>query len=213
MGVSARDRRRFDRFAMRSQWGRFSVFDGWLGLRCFAALLAFGLEFAKFGGAFVQQAVGLGTGAVDRVLDSEGTAFIGLHGVHDEDGVVVETEQETGFHLAAAAETPCGAADFFDESVFESPDGSEFAFEIGLEFDVVGLFVGADEVASGEEAEGDAVTRGGCFALFGAGACGGLRVALVGCDLSCCGHFVAFPFGELIWLPDFRKARGQVGFC
>ena len=148
-----------------------------------------GLEFAEFGGAFVKQAVGLGTGAVDGVLNLVGAAVEGLHRVVDVGGVIVESEQEACFDLAAAAETPCGAADFFHESVFEGADRGEFAFEIGLELGVVGFFFGTDEVAPGEEAEGDAVEGRGCFAFFGAGTGGGLSVALVRCDLCGCGHF------------------------
>jgi len=133
--------------------------------------------------------VGLGAGAVDGGLDFAGMFVGGLHGVPDVDRVVVEAEQETCFDLAAAAESPCGAPDFFHESIFESADRGEFSFEIGLEFGVVGFFRRTDKVAAGEETEGDAVEGGVCFALFGAGTGGGLGVALVGCDLSGCGHF------------------------
>jgi len=189
LGVSGRLRGRFDRFTMRTQFGR-----GWRRRDCdwlrYRVLFhTLGLEFAEFGGAFVKQAVGLGTGAVDGVLNLVGAAVEGLQRVVDVGGVIVESEQETCFDLAAAAESPCGAPDFFHESIFESADRGEFSFEIGLEFGVVGFFRRTDKVAAGEETEGDAVEGGVCFALFGAGTGGGLGVALVGCDLSGCGHF------------------------
>jgi len=38
----------------------------------FVGELAFGLQFAEFGGRFVEEAVGLGAGAVDRFLNSFG---------------------------------------------------------------------------------------------------------------------------------------------
>ena len=76
----------------------------------FVGELAFGLEFAEFGGRFVEEAVGLGAGAIDGFLDSFG---IGIGGVHRiEDGVSagflanVETNDKAGFDLAAAAQTP-----------------------------------------------------------------------------------------------------------
>ena len=213
MGVSARLRGRDERFAMRTRFGggRRRRDRDWLSYR--VLFHTFGLEFAEFGGALVEQAVGLGAGAVDGVLDFVDVAFGGFHGVHDVDRVVVEAEEHASLDLTATAETPCGAADFFDESVFEGTDRGEFAFEIGLKFGVVGFFRGADEVASGEETEGDAVEGGCCFACFGAGTGGGLSVALVGCDLSGCGHFRVFLSGCQTWLPDFRKAWRQVGFC
>jgi len=83
---------------------------------------AFVLELAKFGGAFVEQAVGLGAGAVDGVLDLVGTSVVGFHGVVDVGGVVVKAEEQHGLDLAAAAKTPCGSADFFYESVFKGAD-------------------------------------------------------------------------------------------
>jgi hypothetical protein len=129
----------------------------------FVAVLAFGLEFAEFGGAFVEEAMVEGAGAIDGELEF-GLGFM-AHGVGDwrEVGVVGD---EGLFDFAAASETPHGAADFVDEVVFEDADGGEFGAKLFAEVAVVGFFAGADEVAGGVEAEGGGV-QGGDGAAFG----------------------------------------------
>jgi hypothetical protein len=118
----------------------------------FVAELALGLEFAEFGGAFVEEAMGLGAGAVDGFLDFFRLGVHGFHGIEDEASAVVEPEDEVGFDFAAAAETPHGASDFVDQAVFEDALGGEVLADGLVEFDVEVLFVGSDEVRGGEEA-------------------------------------------------------------
>ena len=118
----------------------------------FVAELALGLEFAEFGGAFVEEAVGLGSGAVDRFLDFFGVGAHGFHGIEDEASAVVEPEHEVGFDFTAAVETPHGSADFGGEVVFEDALGGEIGVDGLVEFGVKVLLVGSDEVRGGEEA-------------------------------------------------------------
>ncbi len=47
----------------------------------FLGIMAVGLKFAEFRGAFVQEAVGLGACPVDGSLDLFGARVIGFHGV------------------------------------------------------------------------------------------------------------------------------------
>ena len=102
-------------------------------------------------------------GAIDGELEF-GLGFV-AHGVGDGCGVGVVGDEGL-LDFAAASETPHGAADFVDEVVFEEADGGEIGAELFAEVAVVGLFVGADEVARGVEAEGGGV-KGGCGAAFG----------------------------------------------
>jgi hypothetical protein len=103
-------------------------YGGWRWLDRFAL----GLEFAEFGSALVEQSVSLRAGAVHGFLDSD-SIFVGsFHGVEDVLLAVVETQDEVGFDFAAAAETPCGAVDFFHEDVFEETARSELLNEPGL---------------------------------------------------------------------------------
>ena len=153
----------------------------------FVEELAFGLEPAEFGGRFEEQTMGLGAGAVDRVLDAfsvgVGDRFIRtFHGIGDVVLTIVETEDQAGFDFAAAAETPGGALDFVDEDVFEDADGGEIVEEGCVEGRIGALFAWADEVA-GEEAESDGVFGGFGAARFGPGSGRGLCVRDVGCDL------------------------------
>jgi hypothetical protein len=123
------------------------------------AVLTLGLEFAEFGGAFVEEAMSQGTGAVYGELKA-GSGFF-LHRVLlCRAGVEGD---EILFDLAAAAETPHGTADFVGEVEFERADGSEAFLEVLGEFGIGVLFVGADKVTGGKEAEGDGVLGGGCF--------------------------------------------------
>ena len=126
----------------------------------------------------------LGAGPVHRFLDSD-SAFLGsFHRIEDVTLAIVETDSEVRFDFAAAAETPCGAMDFFHENVFEETARGELVDKAGLKGGVAFFFARPDEVA-GEEAEGDGVFCGFGFSGFGARAGGGLRVGCVGCDLSC----------------------------
>jgi hypothetical protein len=140
----------------------------------FVAVLALGLEFAEFGGAFVEQAVGECSCTVDGELEAGG-CFL-LH------RVLLGWAGEIFFDLAAAAEPPHGAADFVGEIEFEHAYGGEIGVESLGEFGVGGLLVGADEVAGGEEAEGDGVLRGGGFTGFCARAA---AVSFFWCDFGC----------------------------
>ena len=126
--------------------------------------------------------MGLRAGAVDGFLDALGIGAGRFHGIRDVVFSVVETEYQARFDLAAAAETPGGALDFFDEDFFEDADGGEFVEERGVERRVGALFAGADEVA-GEEAENDGVFGRPGAAFGGARSGGGLSVRDVGCDL------------------------------
>ncbi len=70
----------------------------------------------------------------------------------------------------AAAQAPFGVEDFHGEGSLHDGGGEEFVFEGGAEFVVFGLFVGADDVTGGEEAEGDGVLGDAGAGLGGAGA-------------------------------------------
>ena len=141
----------------------------------FVAEVALGLELAELGDAFVEKAVGLGAGAIDRVLGSGGGCV--LHGVSCAGG------DEGGFDLAAAAQTPQGAMDFVGEIAFEDADGGELIEEIGSVLFVEGFFAGADEIAGGEEAVGGGVFGAGGFTGGGSRPGRSLGVGDVGCDL------------------------------
>ena len=92
---------------------------------CGLAGLAPGLEFAKFRGAFVEQAMGLGAGAVDGLLGFFGVFVGSLHGVVQV-GTRLVRDSEISLDFAAAAETPGGAADFVDQGVFEDAARRQF---------------------------------------------------------------------------------------
>jgi len=164
--------------------GRFCLFRQGLAT-------AFGLQPAEVGRTFVQQAMGLGAGAVDGLLDSFGGGVQGFHGVEDVILSIAEAEDEVGFDFAAPAETPHGAADFVDERFFEDTNRGEILEQRLVECGVGGLFVGADEIAR-VEAEDYGVFRRCGFTRLGAGTGGGLSVRLVGCDLCGCGHCGVF---------------------
>ena len=174
-----------DTFADGTEVAEAEVGDVGAGFEVFVAEVTFGLELAEFGGAFVEQTMGLGAGAVDGSLEF-GRGFI-LHRVGL--GVGVEGCDEAFFDLAAAAETPHGAADFVDEIVFEDAGGGEVQAERVVEFGIEGLFAGTDEVVGGEEAVFGGVFGRRCFALFGAWTGGGLRVGEIGRELCGCRHF------------------------
>jgi hypothetical protein len=147
--------------------------------------VALGLEAAEFGGAFVKQAVRLGAGAVDGELEFGGGR--GLHGVRGVGCVGCLRSyglEESGFDVAAAAETPEGAVDFVDEAGFERAGGCEGGDEVGFGLGVVVFLTGADEIGLGEEAVGGGVFGAGGAAGVGARAGGELGVGDVGCELS-----------------------------
>jgi len=180
-----------DGFEHGSEIAEAQMGDVTVGTEVVVAPEAFGLEFAEFGGAFVEQTVGEGTGAVDGELEFGGG--VGLHGVG---GVVGGFRSgETFFDLGAAAQTPRSATNFVEEIEFERAAGREVDLKFGGEFGPGGFFAGADEVAGGEEAESYGVSGRDCFAGFGDGAGGGLGVDDVGCDLGFGGHFVGFLSG------------------
>ena len=52
----------------------------------FLGIVTVGLEAAEFGGAFVEEAVGLSAGAIEGALDFFGAGVVGFDGV---EGVVV----------------------------------------------------------------------------------------------------------------------------
>jgi hypothetical protein len=66
--------------------------------------------------------------------------------------------------------------------------------EAGAELVVFLDLFGTDEAAAGEESERSGIGGGTGFAFFGARSGGGLRVDLVGGDLSGGGHLEVFPF-------------------
>lgn len=125
---------------------------------CFGPLSFFGLrrlsvaprlELTEFGGAAVENAVGLSAGAVDSDLDSFGDFADGLHGVVNR-RVTDKYRTELGLNACAAAEAPHGAMDFIDEALFEDIGRCEAAVEFGAKLVVIALFAGANE-AAGEE--------------------------------------------------------------
>lgn len=165
--------------------------DGGLGVFRLLAQIAVGLEFAELGQSFAEQAMGLGAGAVDGFLDTDGALVVGFHGVERSDGIGAKIAGEMRFDETAAAQTPGGAKDFQEEDFFEGAGGSEVGVEAGFEGLVVGLFAGTDEVA-GEKAEHDGVPGGFRFTLFRAGAGGMPRIGGVGGGLCEGGHFSWF---------------------
>ena len=126
----------------------------------FAVGEAFGLEFAEFGCAFVEEAMGLRSGSIHGEL--EAGFGVALHRIFRHSG-------ERFFDLGAAAEAPHGSSDFVGEVLFENAGRGQFGLEILSEFVVYRLFAGADEVADGEEAEGDGVLGGDRFTGLCAG--------------------------------------------
>jgi hypothetical protein len=161
-------------------FGRAGVGEG------LAADAAFGLDFAEGVEAAVEDAVGLGAGAVDGFLLFFG--FGVLHGVFLVrvflGGVQDGDFGEVFFDHAAAAETPGGTYEFGGEEFFDSTLGGEFAPEGGADFGVVFGFVFADEVVEGEEAEGEGVSGGTRLTGLGAGSGGEGGVGFVGRELS-----------------------------
>jgi hypothetical protein len=167
-----------DVWAVRIDFDRLCfVIVGNCGESGFIGGSALGLKPAEFGGAFVEQAMGLSAGAVYRLLDLVGLEVVGFHGIENAGGVgAAENHHEVGLYLTAAAETPHGAADFVDESVFEDGPGRVIFEKRVAEAGVIGFFTGPDEISRGEEAVGDGVFGARGFAFVSARACGGLRV-------------------------------------
>ena len=151
-------------------------------IESFISILALGLEPAEFGGGVVEQAMGLGAGAVDGALDPFAMRVHGFHGIRDEVVSIAEEDDEMGFDFTAAAETPGGSVDFFDEELFVSAYGAEGQEECEVEVGMGAFFAGPDEIA-GVEAEDDGVFGRCGFSGFGARAGGRLRVRSVGCGL------------------------------
>jgi hypothetical protein len=152
----------------------------------FVARVAFGLELAEFGGAAVEKAVALGSGAINGVLELGGGFVLhcvgnGIFGVVD----VSACYNHGGFDFATAVETPHGSADLIDVVVFELTFRDEVVVESFIERFVAGFFAGTDEIFGGEEAGFEGVFRGGGLTGFRAGPGGVLRVGLVGCDFCC----------------------------
>ena len=144
------------------------------------AELALCLELAEFGGAFVEEAVGLGAGAIDGLLDLVGGGAGHFHGVEDVAATVVETDDDVGFYLATTAKTPHGAMDLIHEIAFEWTGGREGIDEVGFGLGVNFFFAGADEIAVSKKAFGDRVFGGCRLARVGARSGGGLGVDGVG---------------------------------
>ena len=129
----------------------------------------------------------MGAGAVYGGLEFE--RFRVFHGIRD--GVVGESfvwKSHGGFEEGAAEEAPGGGEDFAGVGEFEDACGAEVREEVLAEDVVVLLFVGANEVAEGEESEGEGVAGGSGFALFGAGPGGELGVVAIGVEF-CCGKW------------------------
>ena len=125
----------------------------------------------------------MSAGAVHGELEASGGLV--LHGVGDGIGVARFRCDERFFDLAAATQTPHGAADFVDEIVFEYSGGSEIFSKTLVEAGIEGFFAGPDEVLGGEETIGDRIFGGGGFTCFGAGSSAGrgLRVFRIGREL------------------------------
>jgi hypothetical protein len=160
-----------------------------IGVEGFVTVLAFGLEFAEFGGGLMKQAMSLGPGAIDGSLDLLGSGVGRFHGIEDVTRATVEADDKVGFNFTAAAETPHRAMDFLGENLFEEADGGEVAGESYADCRVGAFFARADEIA-GEKAERDGVFGRCGFAFGGAGTRGGLSVRDVGCDLGWGRHWL-----------------------
>ena len=106
------------------------------------AELAFGLDAAQFGGGSMEEAMGLGAGAVHRLL-----LRVIEHGV----GFAVRDTVHACFDDGAAAKTPGSVDDFGGKRLFDGAFGYEVYFEAGAEFRIETLLLGADEVAAGVE--------------------------------------------------------------
>ena len=77
----------------------------------FLAYLAFGLEAAKVRLRLLQHAMGVSTGALDRLQGGVDLGVIGFEGVYA--GSEFDSRCDIRFGAATAAEQPQGAADFF----------------------------------------------------------------------------------------------------
>ena len=136
---------------------------------------ALGLESPQIPSGEAEIVAGVSSGAVDCGLNSGGGAV--FHGIEAgfEGG-----REEVGFDEGATAETPGGVEDFHGVGAFHGGGGAEVGLKAGAEFVVLGLFFGTDEVAGGEEAEGDGVLGDSGLTFGGFGAGGVLGVGLVG---------------------------------
>lgn len=121
----------------------------------FVAIAALGLEAAKFGGVFVEEAGGLVARAVDGELAFRVGGF-GLRRVLRWGGGL---RGVFGFEFLAAAEAPHGSQDFFGEAALEHAFGGEFGYYGILKVCVDGLFFGKNVVVGGVEAGGGGVLR------------------------------------------------------
>lgn len=135
---------------------------------------ALGLEAAEFGGRFIKKTAGLGAGAVDGSLAAIGGVIV--HGGHG------------GFNVAAAAETPHGTQDLFDQVFFHEGGGAEFGVEGFFEFGIDCLLSRADMGAGSKEAGRNGVFGRSRLAGFRGGASGRLSVGCVGSELGWGGH-------------------------
>ena len=75
----------------------------------------------------MDDAEGLGAGAIDGVLDAFAIRVCSLHRVEQEVFAVFHARHEAIFDVAATAETPGGAVDFFGEEIFDGADRREVA--------------------------------------------------------------------------------------
>jgi hypothetical protein len=177
-GVSWRSGRLGLGFLCHGLFGR--CYWSWKCFGCFP----FGLVFAEFGSAFVEDSMSLGAGAIHRLLNLYSPSLGGFHGIEDVMLVIVETDDEMGFDFAATAETPGGAMNFFHEDIFEEIARGQLVDESGMKGFVALFFAGADKV-SGEESEGDGVFCGDGFSGWCNRSVRKLCVSGIGCDLSC----------------------------
>lgn len=119
----------------------------------FVAELPFGLEFAEFGDAFEEEAVGLVAGAIHGELGGAG----------------VFGSEEIGLNDAAAAESPRCVDRFAGDGFFDGAFGIELVVEDLDEAGVFRFFAWFDVIVGGEEAQGGGIGGGTGFTFRRAG--------------------------------------------
>ena len=141
--------------------------------------LALCLETTEFGAGAVQDAMRLGAGPVDRLLNGRGGGI--SHGIELEITFGIDYVR---FDYGTAAEAPGGVDDLGCERLFERTFGRKLLLKVFAEEMVEAIVFREYEAGGGIDAEGDGVAGGAGFAFFGARPGGGFGVAAVGGGLS-----------------------------
>ncbi len=136
----------------------------------------------------MKEAMGLGTGSVDRILHFRemvgGSAF---HRVEEAILRIHAGGDEVRFDQATATETPRGADDFFAKEFFHCANGGQITVDRDVQRVIGVFFAGADEVAR-EQTKNEGIFSGFGLTVFGTGSGRVLGVGGVGYCLCGAGH-------------------------